>query len=375
MRVVKHTVGGIVRRAVLVDDDGHEIVPASRFLSHLADSGYSPNTLCAYAYDLRRLFMFCDERTIVWTDFRPSTALEFLGYLRRIPSRASAQRLGLAITVEEGRRLSSTTVARILAATSSFYEWAIAAELYSGAENPLQKRDDPALAKVLDRHRPFTGDASRQRPVRRAVRVRLPIRLPRPLSSEDIESLLTSMTSRRDLAIFLLMLDGGLRPGEVLCLRLADIAYGRRRVTIRKRDDHPRGARAKARRERVVDLHEPRTLDAVSDYVLHERPTAAVSEFVFLVGGSGRRRLDPLSYQALARGFARRLDRLGIRSPGKTPHALRHTHATAMWESGMRELALQRRLGHASPESIRVYTQVSDEQVLAEYDAALGNRP
>lgn len=40
----------------------------------------------------------------------------------------------------------------------------------------------------------------------------------------------------------------------------------------------------------------------------------------------------------------------------------------------MRELALQRRLGHASPESIGVYTRVSDEQVLTEYDAALRDR-
>jgi len=41
----------------------------------------------------------------------------------------------------------------------------------------------------------------------------------------------------------------------------------------------------------------------------------------------------------------------------------------------MRELALQKRLGHASPESIRVYTRVSDEQVLADYDHALRDRP
>jgi integrase/recombinase XerD len=169
------------------------------------------------------------------------------------------------------------------------------------------------------------------------------------------------------------MLDGGLRPGEVLCLQLGDISYGRRRVTVRKRDDHPRGARAKARHERVVDLHEPRTLDAVNRYVLHERPLEADSPFVFLVGGTGARRCEPLSYQAVARGFARRLDRLGIRGPDKTPHALRHTCATS-WEGGMRELALQKRLGHASPESIRIYTRVSDEQVLADYDAALGGR-
>ena len=92
------------------------------------------------------------------------------------------------------------------------------------------------------------------------------------------------------------------------------------------------------------------------------------------VGGSGPRCSEPLSYQAVARGFARRLDKLGIRTPEKTPHALRHTHATAMWEGGMRELALQKRLGHASPESIRIYTRVSDEQVLADYDHALRDR-
>jgi integrase len=281
--------------------------------------------------------------------------------------------LGLAVATEQGRLLSAATVQRVLAATSSFFEWAIAAEAYAGVDNPMHKQLDPALAQVPDRHRPFVGAPSRQQPVRRGVRVRLPMRLPRPLTGDEVQVLLESMTTARDLAMFLLMLDGGLRPGEVLCLRLDDVSYGRRRVVVRKRDDHPRGARAKSRRERVVDLHEPRTLDTVNRYVLHERPVDADSPFVFLVGGRGPRRCDPLSYQALARGFARRLDRLGIRSPEKTPHALRHTHATAMWEGGMRELALQRRLGHASPESVRIYTRVSDEQVLADYATALGS--
>ena len=374
MQVLKERDGGIVRRVVLLDDAGDEVGLVTRFLSHLSDSGYSPNTLCAYAYDLRHLVAFLGEHGLVWSEFRPSTALEFLAYLRRIPSRRPAQRLGLGVATGDGRLLSVATVARILAATSSFFEWAIAAEEYTGADNPMQRRVDHVLGLVPDRHQPFTGAASRQQPVRRTVRVRLPIRLPRPLTLDDVDALLASITAARDLAIFLLMLDGGLRPGEVLCLQLEDVAYGRRRVTIRKRDDHPRGARAKGRRERVVDLHEPRTLDAVSRYVLHERPVEAESPFVFLVGGTGARRCDPLSYQAIARGFARRLDRLGIRTPEKTPHALRHTHATAMWEAGMRELALQRRLGHASPESMRIYTRVSDAQVLADYDAALAGR-
>jgi integrase len=374
VQVVKERDGGIVRRVVLLDDAGDEVELVARFLSHLSDSGYSPNTLCGYAYDLRHLVSFLDQRGMAWSEFGPSTALEFLAYLRRVPSRRPAQRLGLTVATGNGRLLSAATVARVLAATSSFFEWAIASEEYAGVDNPMQRRVDHALGLVPDRHQPFIGAASRQQPVRRTVRVRLPIRLPRPLSAKDVDALLASITTARDLAIFLLMLDGGLRPGEVLCLQLEDVAYGRRRVTIRKRDDHPRGARAKARRERVVDLHEPRTLDAVSRYVLHERPAEAESPFVFLVGGTSERRCDPLSYQALARGFARRLDRLGIRTPEKTPHALRHTHATAMWEAGMRELALQRRLGHASPESMRIYTGVSDEQILADYDAALAGR-
>jgi integrase/recombinase XerD len=312
-----------------------------------------------------------------YRDFRPPDALRLLGFLRRRPSRRAAQRFGLSVVVGgddgPGRLLSPATVNRILAAVSSFFDWAIVAEEYAGDASPMQKVPDPALARVPDRHQPFVGRASRQQPVRRTVTVKQPRRLPRPVDDDVLEKFIGSLTRLRDLAMFLLMLDGGLRPGEVLGLHLADLSYGRRRVTIRKRDDHPHGVRGKSRTERVVDLHEPRTLDAVSRYVMHERPLDADSPFVFLVGGNGARRLEPLSYDALVRLFSRRLTKLGLRTPERTPHALRHTHATAMWEGGMRELSLQKRLGHASPESTKVYTRVSDEAVLADYTRALEN--
>ena len=66
----------------------------------------------------------------------------------------------------------------MLATVSSFYQWAIVAELFDG-ENPMRRRPDAALAMVAERHRPFTGGASRQQPTSREVRVRLPLRLPR----------------------------------------------------------------------------------------------------------------------------------------------------------------------------------------------------
>jgi integrase/recombinase XerD len=363
---------GVVRRVRLTSAGG-EVEPVCRFLDHIVDCGGSPNTATAYGYDLKYLFEFMAERAADWRAFSPAQSVEFLGWLRRRPSRRPAQRLGLAVATEQGRLLAPATVARVLAAVSSFYDWAALAELTDG-RNPMLRRRDLAASMVGDRHQPFTGGASRQRPQRRAVTVRLPQRLPRPLSENDIVAVLDSLTRLRDLALLLLMLDGGLRPGEVLGLHLDDISYGRRRVTIRHRDDHPRGVRQKSRHERVVDLAEPRTLDVVSRYVLHERPLEATSPLLFLVGGNGGRRCEPLSYAAVARLFSRRLERLGLRSPDKTLHALRHTHATAMWEAGMRELALQRRLGHASVESTRIYTRVSDDAVRAEYLAALQTR-
>jgi integrase/recombinase XerD len=375
VRVVKVRDGGVVRKVRLLDENGRPIEVACRFLEHQSDRGSSPNTLCAYGYDLKRLFTFLHREQLDWREFGPADALRFLGYLRKLPSKRAAQRLGLTVVVGgdsvPGTLLSPATVNRVLAAASSFFDWAIATEVYTRGESPFQVREDPALARVPDRHQPFVGRASRQRPVRRIASVRQPIRLPRPMADHGLEAFFSSLSRLRDLAMFLLMLDGGLRPGEVLSLQIDDISYGRRRVVIRKRDDHPRGARGKSRTERVVDLHEPRTLDAVSRYMMHERPLDATSPFVFLVGGNGKRRLEPLSYDAVVRMFARRMDKLQIRQPETTPHALRHTHATAMWEGGMRELTLQKRLGHASPESTKIYTRVSDDAVLADYVQAL----
>jgi integrase/recombinase XerD len=105
--------------------------------------------------------------------------------------------------------------------------------------------------------------------------------------------------------------------------------------------------------------------------VATERPRDSPTSHVFLVGGQGGRRCEPLGYDALVKSFRRRLRRSGLDYGWITPHVLRHTHATRLWEGGMRELALQKRLGHASLEATRVYTRVSDAGVLADYHRAL----
>ena len=274
----------------------------------------------------------------------------------------------------------STFDTKVIVATAPESQYVLDGILGNQTDLPVTEhatdtqRPDPALQRVSERHRPFMGGASRQRPIRRAVRVKTVQRVPRPLSQAQVQALLAQLRSNRDRAIVLLMLQGGLRPGEVLGLHLEDIAYGRRRVVVRHRDDHPKGARSKSRYERVVDLHEPETLAMVSAYVMDERPADGDSPLVFLIGGRGKRRLEALSYDGLVKMFTRATTRAGIRTPWVTPHACRHTHATAMWEGGMRELTLQKRLGHASPESTRIYTRVSDPAVVADYNRALGSQ-
>lgn len=360
----------------LIDDDNQCVPIVSGFLSYLHARGCSPNTQAAYAYDLLHFLSFLKQQQLTYLEFTPRHALDLLTYLRALPCRRQGSRRSLVLCTSDAGQsttcLSATSINRILAAVSSFYEYLILSGQWMESENPLQKTPDPVTARVSHRHQPFLGHASQQRPIRRVIRVKTVQRVPRPMSEEQIQQLLGSPRTLRDKAMILLMLQGGLRPGEVLNLHLEDIQYGRRRVIIRYREDHPKGVRTKSRQERVVDLHEPEALLAVSTYVMQERPADTESAHVFLVGGRGLRRHEPLSYHALVKMFERHCERLGIRNPWITPHALRHTHATQMWEGGMRELALQKRLGHASPESTRMYTRVSDPMVVAEYRRALG---
>jgi integrase len=361
----------------LLDENDQAIPAVSGFIRHLRARGCSPNTLSAYAFDLLHFMRFLKEQQLTYQEFTPSHAMAFLEYLNTIPSRKQARRFGLVLSTinDEGvstTRLSPATINRVFAAVSSFYEYLILLGEFTVRENPIQKVDDSAFARVSERHRPFMGGVSRQRPIRRAVRVKTVERIPRPMDDDQIDKLLASLRCKRDKAMLLLMLHGGLRPGEVLSLHLEDIHYGRKRVVIHYRTDHPKRARTKSRTERVVDLLLPETLQAVSDYVMHERPTDTDSPYVFLVGGKGKKRCEPLSYYALVKLFARHCDRVGIRTPWVTPHALRHTHATQMFENGMRELTLQKRLGHASPQSTHVYTRVADPMVVEEYRQALG---
>src|SRR5690348_3576584 len=137
----------------LLDDDDQPIPSVSGFMRHLRARGCSPNTLSAYAFDLLHFMRFLQQHQLTVQDFTPAHALTFLEYLSTLPSRKRARRLGLVLStlIEEGSsttRLSPATQNRIIAAVSSFYEYLILSDQFIARENPIQKVDDPALARV-----------------------------------------------------------------------------------------------------------------------------------------------------------------------------------------------------------------------------------
>src|SRR5215471_20762355 len=160
----------------LLDDQDKPIAAVSGFMRHLRARGCSPHTLSAYAYDLLHFMRFLALNRLSFLDFTPAHSLQFLEYLRALPSKGHAQRLGLVLcTTEEGNsatRLSPATINRTFAAVSAFYEYLIISGHITARENPIQQVDDPTGVHVSGKHRPYMGHASRQRPVRRVVRVK-----------------------------------------------------------------------------------------------------------------------------------------------------------------------------------------------------------
>lgn len=87
--------------------DGGPVVPIERYLAYLTDIERSPNTVKAYAHDLKDWFEFVNVRGLDWREVRLEDLGEFVGWLRLPPAGRSGGALvrrGCA-TRSGGRRL------------------------------------------------------------------------------------------------------------------------------------------------------------------------------------------------------------------------------------------------------------------------------
>lgn len=173
--------------------------------------------------------------------------------------------------------------------------------------------------------------------------------LPRALTPEQVERILNSFTGalrspKRGYAIVRLALDLGLRTAEINRLRLDDIDWRRGTVTLK---------RTKSKRQDVLPLPVA-TGRALEDYIRHERP-ASRNRAVFV------RHLAPHDQAvgtAAIRSVVRRAFRRAGIPHGRT-HALRHTLACRLVNSGSPIKEVADVLRHRSLNTSLIYTKLN----------------
>lgn len=290
------------RSWVLFNAEQRPLVAPNQYLSYLHCLGRSPNTIRAYAHHLQAFLKFLSEEARDWKTLTLAQLAQFVGWLRRTHSRS-------------GRSRADSTINTVLAAVGSFYEY----------------QDRLGIETVISRSRrfgskssykPFLHHINRNRSLRHAVaHVRVTCRLPRVFSPREVQALLDACTRRRDHLLLSLLYESGMRIGQALGLRHADIRSFDREIDIVPRANS-NGARAKSRFPYTV--HVSKELMALyADYLVHEHKEAS-HDYVF-VNWWGGRVGAPMTYSTVTDLFRKLSRKTGLRA---TPHMFRHTHAT-----------------------------------------------
>jgi site-specific recombinase XerC len=175
--------------------------------------------------------------------------------------------------------------------------------------------------------------------------------LPRDIQDADLERLFIALDNPRDQAMLLIMLDSGLRVGEIHNLSLEDILLEvPPKLKVRGKGDKPR----------TVYLS-PQALSSLQAWLTHRPITNDQAVFI----SRNKRRLSVCGIQSILRKSCRKTG-LNI-----TCHQFRHTFGRRMAEAGMPVTALQTLLGHECLRTTQVYVHLSNQHLHAEYDNAM----
>jgi site-specific recombinase XerD len=345
----------------LVGPDHVPVEPVERFLAYLASIERSPNTVKAYAHDLKDWFSYLVRRGLDW---RSVTLEDVAGYVAwlRLPPAARDGRVAVLPTVEH--HCSASSVNRKLAALTSFCEFharhgvPLAGLLI--AMQPTGRGGSTASS-----YKPFLHHVSKGEPQRRRT-IKLAASAPRPqvLAVAEAQAILDACEHLRDRLLFALLLDTGVRIGEALGLRHEDVAIAERQVMIVPRDNANR-ARAKARRSRIVPAS-CELMRLYADYLNHEYRDLD-SDYVF-VNLWATPLGHPLTYPAVYDLVVRLRRRTGVVFG---PHLFRHTYATWLLRRGAGMDSVKELLGHASiATTIDTYGHLSVEDARKSLEAA-----
>ncbi|HVB59349.1 MAG TPA: tyrosine recombinase [Candidatus Acidoferrales bacterium] len=225
---------------------------------------------------------------------------------------------------------------------------------------------------------------AKQNPARLISTPKLPKRVPRVLTAEELNGFLDSLASasgasrakrkhritpqfeknerlilKRDLAILELLYASGLRVSELVGLNIGNV----------DRQGHMVRVLGKGRKERVVPFGAKAhlALEAYwpvrAEILAHSRVKCdPEATFVNYRGG----RLTTKSVRVLVKKYAR----LSNINWNLHPHSLRHAFATHLLADGADLRAIQDLLGHVSLSTTQRYTQTSVQQLMDVYDKA-----
>ena len=204
-------------------------------------------------------------------------------------------------------------------------------------------------------------------PTRDVEMPHVPQGLPKPLTEEEVQALLTATSGDkpadfRDRAMLELLYGAGLRVSELISLSLSDVDGEKCLMRVfgkgSKERIIPLGRMADNALEEWLD---PTARGAMEPQQWHSRDDA---EAVFL-NRFGRR----MTRQA-AWGIVKKHGKAAGISAKLSPHTLRHSFATHMMDNGADVRTLQELLGHASVGTTQIYTKVSTTRLRSVYESA-----
>jgi integrase/recombinase XerD len=352
-----------------VVDDAYELVEAAdRFLFDLRfGRDRAESTSRVYAGELAQFLTWCGRSRRSLEDGARDLS-RFVLFLRTTPT----SRRGAG----QDRPPGAGRINHVLAVVREFYKHAVAAGTVDGGVLAAlyELADDRHLPAEL---RPEGGGLRYRARPRHRLRAGRDAR-PDAASQEEWEALLMAARSWRDRFLLVLLWFSGLRIGEALGLRRADLHLAESSASLGCglagphlhviRRDNPNGSWAKSRRSRAVPVG-PWVL-AYYDRYLQERLTCRAADscdFVFVnlfhepLGA-------PMTYSAVRQLIAGLTKRSGLARPLRA-HMLRHATGTELAEAGVPIDVVQELLGHQSILTTQVYVHPSPRRLRDAVDA------
>lgn len=341
---------------LVLDDAALPIAPLTAFLRYLDHRERSPNTIRAYAHHLMLFWTFLRDARLAWTTVGLTELADFVAWLRQ-------PRSGIVTRAAQEARRTAATINAILAAVATFYEFQARLGAVTAPPFTEQRRVGPRPYK------PFLHHVAKRRTVASSrLALKAPHRFPKTLTADQVAGLLAACHRARDRFLVSLLYETGMRIGQALGLRHADIVSWDNQIRIVPRDN-ANGARAKTRDPFVVDVP-PALMAAYVRYLLDEFGELD-SDYVFVNLWEGTIGA-PLAYPTVVALFQRLSAATGCYA---RPHLLRHTHATELVRAGWDLAFVQRRLGHSDIQTTgNTYVHLTQGDLATAYRAYLARR-